>query len=65
VPAPDIQNAPHRLPIAPQRPQDRRMVTQQAVRPGKRAVHPLQHFGPLSAGIQNLFLKGALHVSVS
>ena len=32
VPTPDIQNAPRRLPITPQRPQDRRMVTQQAVR---------------------------------
>ena len=64
VPAPDIQNTAHRLPITPQRPQDRRMVTQQDVRPGKRAVRPRQHFGRLSTAIQNLCLKGAPHLSV-
>ena len=64
VPTPDIQNAPHRLPITPQRPQDRRMITQQAVRQGKRAVRPRQHFGLLSTAIQNLCLKGAPHLSV-
>jgi len=64
VPTPDIQNAPCRLPIPFQRPQNRRMVTQQAVRPGKCAVRPLQHLGQQSAAIQNLFLKGTLHLSV-
>jgi hypothetical protein len=64
VPTPDIQNAPHRLPITPQRAQNRRMVTQQAVRQGEFAVRPRQHLGQLSAAIQDLFLKGALHLSV-
>jgi hypothetical protein len=40
------------------------MITQQAVRQGKRAVYPRQHFGLLSAAIQNLCLKGAPHLSV-
>ena len=40
------------------------MVTQQAVRLGKSAVHTLQHLGRLSAAIQNFFLKGTLHLSV-
>ena len=64
VPTPDIQNAPHRLPITPQGPQDRRMVTQHAVRQGKRAVRPRQYFGLMSTAIQNLCLKGAPHLSV-
>src|ERR1017187_3951147 len=64
VPTPDIQNASHRLPITPQGAQDRPMITQQAVRQGKRAVHPRQHFGLLSAAIQDLCLKGAPHLSV-
>jgi len=64
VPTPDIQNAPCRLPIPFQRPQNRRMVTQQAVRLGKSAVRPLQHLGQQSTAIQNLFLKGTLHLSV-
>jgi len=64
VPTPDIENSPRRLPITPQRPQDRRMVTQQAVRLGKSVVSPLQHLGQQSTAIQNLFLKGTLHLSV-
>src|ERR1019366_7217895 len=60
VPTPDVENSPCR-PITPQRPQNRRMVTQQTVRLGKSAVRPLQHLGRQSADIQNLFLKGTLH----
>jgi hypothetical protein len=40
------------------------MVTQQAVRLGESAVRPLKHLGPQSADIQNLFLKGTLHLFV-
>ena len=63
VPTPDIQNSPHHLPVKLQRPQHRRMVTQYAVRQGKRTVRPLQYLG-LHFAIQNLFLKGAQHLSV-
>ena len=43
-------------PITPQGAQDRRMIPQQAVRPGKRAMRPCRHFGLLSTAIQNLCL---------
>jgi hypothetical protein len=62
MPTPYIQNSPRRFPLSPQRPQDRRMVTQQAVCLGKPAVRPYQRLGRQSAEIQNLLLKGTLHL---
>jgi hypothetical protein len=38
------------------------MVTQQAVCLGKPAVRPYQRLGRQSAEIQNLLLKGTLHL---
>src|ERR1019366_7873027 len=40
------------------------MVTQHAMRPGKRDVRTLQHLGHLSPDIQNLRIKGALHLRI-